>query len=339
MGRLWGWVGNTLYYSAGPDCTNGDGNASWPPANYFETPTSGMRLVPYQNGMLYFTQADMYAVKGTCSAIGAQLTGGAVFTCPLWQAGIGIASYNAVDTFGAMTYVFTSDNQLLIINPGSGIIDLGFPVSNNWGSIDPSKVSLAFHRSGYLDQALFICDGAGTVWRCNPSQMPESSPCWSPRAVIVAGAKAIASIAVAPGQKQLWIGSGSNILKRDWSTYQDNGASYSAYAVWGSIVLCQPGQTAEVESITTESKNIGSMLTLSVLPEELSGNFVKLAQSVQDPPDLLPSKTLQSRRFYLAQASIPTVMRHLMMRIDFAAENAANELLGYSIYGAMEGDR
>ena len=35
MGRLWGAVGNLLYFSAGPDCINGDGNQAWPPANVF----------------------------------------------------------------------------------------------------------------------------------------------------------------------------------------------------------------------------------------------------------------------------------------------------------------
>src|SRR5262249_12827417 len=34
-GRLWCSAGNKMYFDAGPDCTNGDPHASWPPANVF----------------------------------------------------------------------------------------------------------------------------------------------------------------------------------------------------------------------------------------------------------------------------------------------------------------
>lgn len=349
-GRVWGSVGNMVYYASGPDTTIGDGNASFPPLNYFQVTSQVTRLVPYPNGLIVMTVDNIYVICGTCSAIGAALTGGTVFYIKPMMPGVGVLSYNAVDAYASYIYAFTADKRLLQWNPGSGINDLGFPIadqwsginpnngSNQWVSVNPANVSVAYLASGSQDQAVFVCDGNGNIWRCNPTQMPEQTPCWSPRMTVAAGAKAMAAVETSPGVKQLFIGSGTNILYRDWTNYADNSTTYAGYATFGSIVFAQPGQKAAIDCITVESKAFGTIPAVSILPQEIYGTFETLAQSIVDPPDLPASNSLYSRRYDPAQSTLPVVMRHMQLKLSLVAENQPNEILGYSIYASVESE-
>lgn len=325
-GCIWGSVGNYLYYSNGPLTTNGSGNESWPPLNYALLPSKITRLVPYPNGMMIFTVDDLYVV----TAQGA--------TPVIYQAGIGCLSYNAVDSSGSSIYVFTSDNNVLQITPNSGIVDLGFPIAKEFQSWNPANVSIAYYIYGHNDNALFICDGSGDMFRCNPNQQPEGGQVWSPKATVTAGVVNICSVEPTPGVHSLFAASGNNILYRSWSVSTDNGAAYDAYAVIGSIVLAMPGQLCEVQSITLESVLIGTSPALSVLLDEISGTFESLPISVNDPPRLVAPSSLYSRRFYLNQSTDPVVCRNLQLRIDFGTDTVQNEMLSYSIYGALHVD-
>src|SRR5712691_5701724 len=104
-------------------------------------------------------------------------------------------------------------------------------------------VYVTWHVSGSQDKAWFVSDGATGWFRLNPTAAPESGLTWSPFATIVGGCKAVQSIEVAPGVHKLLLGpTGSGqILKRDLTVNTDNGTSYSAFGVMGSIVLAQPG--------------------------------------------------------------------------------------------------
>jgi len=337
-GRLWGSVANYVYYAAGPDTTNGSGNESFPPLNYFQFPSVVTRLVPYTNGLFVFTVDNIYVIQGNVSAAGASTAGGTVFYSLLFQSGMGVRSYNAVDTYAGVIYAFTSDNQLIAINPGSGVQCLSAGITDQLAAVNPANVSIAFLTQGFQDQALFLCDGAGSIWRCNPNQQPEGLVCWSPKATVTGGASYLSAVETSVGVHQLMVASGSSVLVRNWAVYTDNGSAYTGYATFGSIVLTQPGQLAEVQSICTEFRAVGSQPSLAILPNEISGSFTSLPQSQPDPPQLSPSQSIYSNRYYLSQCTFPTVMRHLQMKVSFATENSASEMLGYSIYGAIHGD-
>lgn len=347
-GRVWGSVGNYIYYATGPDCTCGDGNSAWAPLNYFQVTSTVTKLVPYANGLLVFTVDNLHVIRGTCSATGAALTGGTAFFIAPYKPGIGVLSYNAIDSYGSYIFAFTSDRRLLCFNPGAGVEDLGFPVADQWDGVNPANVSVAFHAFGRKDKAIFVCDGSGNVWRCDPSQLPESTACWSPKAVVAAGISLIQSVETTLGQKQLLASSGTNILFRDWTSFTDAGTPYSAYATWGSLVLAEPGQLAEVEHLVVESMAVGSVPSVWVLPQELgtptllngtsltAPSFAQLFQAVNDPPQLMPSSTVYSKRYHWAQSGLPSVMRHLQFKISLPPENQPNEVLGYSIYGSLK---
>lgn len=143
------------------------------------------------------------------------------------------------------------------------------------------------------------------------------------------------SVETSPGVHRLLVGSGNNVWFRDWTSFSDNGSAYSAYVTFGSLVLAQPGTLAEVQCITLESEAIGTQASMSVLLNEISGDFETLSNYVPDPPQLPASTSMMSNRFYLNQGTQPVVCQHMQIKLDFVAEDAANELLGFSIYGAI----
>jgi hypothetical protein len=324
-GCIYGSIGNYLHYSNGSNTTNGSGNEAWPPLNFSMLPSKITRLVAYPNGLLIFTVDDLYYV----SAPGA--------TPSIYQAGLGTPSYNSVCVSGSVIYVFTTDCNVLALNPGAGIVDLGFGIADQFVSVSGANVSLAYQIMGHNDNALFVLDGAtGNFWRCNPNQQPEGGAVWSTRATIAAGATLLAAMEPVMGTHRLMVASGNNILYRDWTVSTDNGTSYDAWAVIGSIVLALPGQLCELESATIESILIGTQPSLSVLLGEISGTFEDLPDSVNDPPELVvPSSSLYSNRYYLNQSTQPVVCRHLQLKVGFGSDSFRNELLSYSLYGAL----
>ncbi len=326
-GSIFGSVGNYLYYSNGPATTNGSGNESFPPLNYALLPSKITRLIPYPNGLFIFTVDDLYYLN---------TPGG---TPVIYQAGLGCLSYNAIDISGSSIYVFTSDNNVVQINPGAGVVDLGFAIAGLFSTWNPAQVSIAFHIFGHKDNALFICDGNGDMFRCNPSQQPEGGQVWSTKATVAAGASVVASVEVTAGIHQLLVGSGNNILFRDWTVNTDNGVAYSAWATIGSLVFALPGQICEVQSLTVEALRVGNIPAVSVLLGEISGTFESLPASVPDPPFLPESTSLFSNRFYLKQSQSPVICRHLQLQISFGTDTVANELLSYSFYGSLHADQ
>ena len=166
---------------------------------------------------------------------------------------------------------------------------------------------------------------------------------WSPFAEIAGGCRAVQSVEVTPGVHRLLVGpvGEGNILARDLDVFMDNGYTYGAYAVLGSVVLAQPGQVAVVGFITTESVRTGTPLTLGLFLDEAlpyyTGQPELLKQWVNDPPTLAPSKSLLAQRFYLAELPEDApVVRHMQIQINWSPNDSVqNELLTLTVFGGF----
>jgi hypothetical protein len=327
LNRVWGSVGNILYYSGGPDTNLGNGAEAFPPSNVFVLPSAIKKLVPISNSLLVFTTDDVWAIVGTTTA---------TFYDMMYQEGIGILSWNALDVQGSNMFMYTSDKQFIAAN-SSGAQEIGFAIGDTLqATFNPANVYVASLIAGTTDKAVFIADGTSNWYRCNWNQPPEGGPAWSPKAFIVGGATAVVSVETSPGVHNLLIGqSDGTVLMRDLTVFADNGVSYSAFASIGSIVLAQPGQIAEVSSINVELQKVGSIPNIGVLLEEISGTFENLVNSVDSPARLKPSSTVYSKRFDLSQGNNPQLCRHLQVKISWASEAFKNELLTLSIFGKL----
>jgi hypothetical protein len=332
--RIWAFDGNVLRYSGGPDTLSGVGNEAWPPLNSFTFPATGLFTWPTTIGLLAFTQADVYIIQG-------QGTSSSPFYATIFQEGVGLLNYDSFAVNGSTAYMMTTAQRLISFDPSAGETEVGFPIGDILETAyDNINTRLAYHEGSSADTALYAADGHVGWYRLSTISAPESGQVWSPQAVLQAGVASIASIEIQPGVKRLLYSlyGGGPILMRNASVFTDNGSTYAAYAVIGSIVLAQPGQIAGVQFITLDSLAVGTQATVGVLFNEIAGTFVSYAANRQDPTTLPPSKSLTGQRYYLSQNGNTPLCRHMQVRISWPAENAANELLAYTTFGFLKNE-
>lgn len=330
LNRVFGSVGNVVQWSSGPDAPIGNGNEGFAPLNSATFPSLVKRIVPTSIGALVFTVSDIYLIagKGTDSS--------PLYPIP-YVPGVGILSYNALAVNGTTIHMFTTDNQFVALDPNAGVQQIGFPIGDQFESWDPAQVYVTWHVAGSKDQAVYVSNGSTGWYRLMTTPAPETGLTWCPFAEIQGGCKAVQSVEVSPGVNKLLVGpvTSGPILKRDLTVWTDNGTPYTAFGTIGSIVLAQPGQIAECVFITTDSMARGTRPTLSVLLDEVSGDFEDLPVYTADPTQLEPSSSLYAQRFYFSQTQEPALCRHLQMKFSWPAEDANNELLTLTLYGGF----
>jgi hypothetical protein len=315
MGRLWGVVGTSLFFSAGPDCINGDGSQAWPPANEFQFDSAVTGITATSLGLVVETADGMHIILG-----GPQ-------TQTFWVRDLnsdrGVLTQNCLAQDGDRLIMYTSNRQLFMMDP-SNEEEIGFPVSPTLAStFAPLTTSIVTHRSGQ-DQGIFLSDGSTTTMRYN-----LSAQSWDVLATPVGGIGPLASIQTALGTKTLLSTSNGFIVARTPTTFQDSGSSYSAFATVGSLTLSEAGQdAAHVESVLVTSAAVGSALTVSVLPNEISGSFTALGTAVNDPWRLPASSTLNMKRYDWNTVATPLAneIRHIQIKVTLPTEAAKNEV-------------
>jgi hypothetical protein len=162
----------------------------------------------------------------------------------------------------------------------------------------------------------------------------------------VGGTSAVQSIETTTGQFSLLVGpgaAGGPILMRNTSVRTDNGATYPSWMTLGNIVLCESGEVAEVAHIALDSIRVGDRPTVGMLYDEISTtstiDFDILEWTSVDPPLLSESQTLYSDRYTTLQDGVCPKCEHCQIKIDWGAQDAADELLSHTLYGAKFGER
>jgi hypothetical protein len=332
-GRLWGAVGNLLYYAAGPDNTPmGNGQSNWPPQNVFVLPTQIVKLCALNggNGMLVITIDGVHVVQGISNP---------GFTVNKWLSDVGARQQNAVDTDGSTIYIYTSDRQFLQLT-SQGINELSQPVSDQTDTLDPTQVYVCQHRSGSQDSRVFLTDGALTIYPYNLMM-----GAWEPKRVPAdgAGVGALGSIEILPGQYKLLKGStqpNQIIEQRDLATFTDNGTTYPWNVVFGNIPLSDPTQLANLESLLLRMTNSGSLPVVGILANDVSGTFVPLGPPKDEPPEgNNPAQGYIAKKYYFGTGALWTQMSHLQVSFTFGAEAAQNEILSWGLFPNQSTDQ
>lgn len=323
-GRLWVVVGNTAYFSAGPDSTIGVGEENWPPGNNYAVPGSLNGWASASTGLILFTKDTAFVITGQDSSS---------YTTPaVWQNNFGIVSQNCVTQDGDNIFVYTAKGQVWNFG-ASGLAEIGYTQENVFGAMTPSKVYITIHRSG-ADEGLFVSDGSANIYRY--SQLTTS---WDTPIQPVGGCNAIFSMEGTNDSWGLFMGraAGSGyILERDITSWQDAGSSYPAWVTVGSITIAPPRQVANLASVLLQVTGVGTYPTVSVMLNEITDTgtfpttFTALPNPVADPPQLAPTQSVWTRRHDLkaAQRPLPQHIQHLQTKITFATEAQPNEILG-----------
>jgi hypothetical protein len=331
-----------LYYASAADNAallniqfNGVSAECWSPINYIPFDSPITKLVGTASGLLVFTTTDIWVV------IGQDLT---TFYPSRIFAGHGLLSVNALSVDGSTIYAQLADKQFISLNPSAGSIEIGFPIGDQIdANISPALSYVTRHLGGSEDNAIFLADGSTGWYRLNPNQVGaslsgEQTPVWSPFATIVGGCGAVKSVQTTAGANQLLVGQTSTgpVLVRDLAVFTDNGETYTWNAIIGSIVLANSGQLAVTESITTEFTEASvTQPEIGVILDEIAGTFEELPLSVNDPPQLNPSTSILSQRFYLSQGTDPPLCKHCQIQLTGAAATTKDELLSLTIRGQL----
>ncbi len=338
-GRLWGSVGNTIYYSASAP-TVGNAPTSWNVLNFFDVRSSVKRLYPQTSNLFIFTDDGVYSLVG----LG---TDSSPFQQP--QRGsdnkLSISSYDGFVTDGTTPFLFTSDRSMVQLSPDVGIADVGLQyIGDILQTFDPATSGVAFYSNG-PDRALYIHDFSTKFYRMAPAVAPETGWVWSPEAEIVGGMSAMNSVQDADGSYILLIGPKTSgpILKRDENVFTDNGSTYESYGDIGSIVLAKPGQIAGVVAISGDFIKTGSIPQVGVLFNEFSRQantppFQMMNNPTDEPYDLAPSQTRYKKRYWLNETGEPADCNDLQIRIDFGRDTVQNELCAFSVYGTLNNE-
>lgn len=343
MNRIWGNVGNIVFASSGPDIppANGNGYEGWGPANTYPLQSPVSKHIASQSGLLAFTTSDVYIIAG----------GPSISQFFPWRIarGIGLLSTNEIQIVGGEIYMVTADKRFIAFQPGIGHSEPGFPIADQIGTFNPASGYITEHAAGQDPSAMYVCDGSTGWFRLVPHAAPgfvsTDQPVWSPFATITGGCTGVQSVATAPGVRSLLIYQSSGvILKRDLTTAQDAGASFSGNFVVGSIVLAHPGQLAELGFVTMEFAKQGSP-TVSFLTNEISGSFNTFTTAVFDPP-LIYGTTITPgsyapNRYYFQQTvnsnqnPPPLLVRHMQLKVNYPSENFFHELYSFCVNGSL----
>ncbi len=339
LGRIFGHVGNVIYYSNGPAALNGTGgNDSFSPSNNFVMPAPVIRQVANALGLFVFTTAGMYTIAGSGTE-----TDPLQEPTPFLEGKVaGLLSYDALAVNGTLLYLMNSKSKILMIDPSSGVTEIGFPIGDQFlvtsgPTFAPGSTFVTWHDGNSTDAALYVANGNASWFRCNPTPAPETGLCWSPRADINGSAALVQSVEVSPGVNKLIVQApGDALLFRDPTNWADGAnGTFAASFIIGSIELAHPGSVALVDFLTTDCIATGSRLTPGVLIDEIAGAFETLSANVPDPAYLPASTSLYNDRWYLSETQEPALCRHLQIQFSWPSENYGDELLTYTIFGAI----
>jgi hypothetical protein len=343
VGRIFAAVGNVVYVSTGPDAivSGSSGNAGF--NTTFTAQSKITRFWVNSLGVVVFTVRDVYIILGSGTA-----------SDPLYMVkyieNLPLLNYDAFAIYLTTPYMLTGHKMVNALDPSAGIIEASFPIADQIAAIDPKYAYVTFHSGPSGETALYVADGQTLWYRMAPTSAPESGLNWNPPAFPIHGTSAVQSVETTPGTMTLLIGpsdalgSGTTgqILMRDTTVSTDDGAMFDAYADIGNIVLAHTGQLAGLAWIALESEAVGTATKVSVMLDETkeitgsqSAKFSPVPRTRQDPPNSPPSETIYSNRHSLLQDQKPVWCKSLKMRLEWPAEDAANELDTYAIFGQV----
>ena len=361
--RVWGFVGNKLYYSGGPDTIVGNGATAWPPANVipFIGAVVKVRPITVQNGgLLVYTTSGIQIVLGTGTASNP-------FYDTIYCDKVNLGGYNVEDVLGSVIFMMEANGKVSSLtvqypfNPQSGYSEVGLPIGDQFRLVTTGGISTALYNpaTAYLswcvantqDTGMYVADGAVGWFRMSAVSPPESGLLWSPRAAIAGGTSAVQSIETSPGVFTLLIGPPAGtpgpILMRDTTgtAWSDNGVAYDAYDTKGVNLLCSTGQWTEVAHISAKSAAVGARPIVSVLLNEIAPvptegrSWDILRVTGPDPVRGRTSKSVYADRYDLAQNGIEDLGDCILTKFDYGTQAVADELLDWGIYASTEEER
>jgi hypothetical protein len=349
--RIWGISGNEVVFSGGPDTRVGNPNTAFNAADEFTFLANPVRAVKVGSILVVFTPSAIEVIAGGPST-------GSFFTYTLVR-GVGMLSWNALDVFAGEIFFFGSDNVLRVLSPNLTLTNAGFPIEDELSnaaisgvqdaSWNPSLVYLSVLQSGN-DNMIALADGSTGWYRLNPRQQNGSvngtEPIWSPFTAITNGCRMVTTVETSPGIKKLLVGAttgGHTISKRDTSVYTDNGTSFDANFIQGTLALARRGELAILRFLEADFSGVNYQPTVSYLINEAFNStsvFTPFTLAPQfDPPSLygatLSPVSYSPNRYYFAGVGSLARCIFITLKVDFGVTSNSDTIYNLTINGSV----
>jgi hypothetical protein len=357
--RVWGFSGNRVNWSGGPDTNTGNGATAWPPLNSFSFQARVIRLLPItvQNGaLLVFTSSGIKIILGT----GTQSN---PFYATSFCEKINLANYDALDVLGTEIFLMESNLKVSTLrieypfDPQSGYSEVGFPIGDQFQKVttggyaaslfSPASSFLSWNIHSTQETAMYVADGNVGWFRLSATNPPESGWIWSPFAATVMGTSAVQSVETSPGVFNLLMGPATsgpiNMRDTTGTVWTDLGTAYPSWDAKGVNLLCATGQWTEVAHISAKSMAVGARPAVSVLLGEINPSTERpwnlLEVTSSDPPSTPRSKSVFSDRYALAQNGVADEGDCILTKFDYGLQAYGDELLDWGIFATTEDER
>jgi hypothetical protein len=329
-GRLWMHQGNRLFFASGPDVTMGSGEESWFPPYVFTIPGGQIiRKFSTPNGMIIIGTDNIYIVRGFSTAS---------FTVNDFMLDIGMRTWTAADTDGSNIYLYTTDRQLLLINP-NGLTSISQNIADRIQAVDPSLAYVAQYRFTATENWLLVSDGSTFIYPYNLELQA-----WATIQAPIGGVGAIKSMEVMPGIWQLWRGKpavNQTITFRDLTSFRDEGFGYACNVIFGPIPVADFLTLAQMRDIVIATASTDTVKFASILPNEIvpmaANQFQLLGITSSEPPELsaTPSLSYQANRYTWKNTTYSEYANFVFLRIDFSADGNPDQLFAWTLGGTQ----
>lgn len=315
-GRIWGFSGDTVYFSTQEECTTSVPEECWGQAltnsRSFGAQVMGLGVTP--DFLLVFTTRGIYKIGGDSLN---------TFTISTLSRNMGLRNRMAVAEYdGKCAWLDTSNT--IQVTDGYTIPkdDISLAIRPDIESIDHSQASMAAYATGKY-KWLVLADGGAAKLRVFDLNMGQWNPPWAIASLGVCG-----SGQTAAGAFRLFIAKGNKPLVVNHSSYQDDGSSYTAalYTNLYPINKDNPTGVGVLDWIAVE-RNTVALTDVSYLTDEdfTSGTYTSIVANEVDPANRTPGTNLVEKWY---GANTPAAQR-VSMLLNWAA--ATTKFILYSL--------
>jgi hypothetical protein len=279
--------------------------------------------------MLIVTNDNIYIVRGTSTTS---------FTVNDFMQDTGIRVWTAADTDGTNVYLYTSDRQLLLINP-NGMTSISQNIADIITAVDPALAYLTQFRYTATQNFIFLGDGSTFIYPYN-----QELQCWMTLQAPVGGVRAISNVETSVGVFQFLRGKpipSSTVTFRDTTVFADEGTPYPAQVIFGPIPVADFLTLAQIRDVALALAPTLTRVFVSVLPNEVlpvaQKQFQIMDISSTEPPELSADPTLSFRndRYTWKSTTYPEFLNFVFLRVDFDAVPNPDEIWNYTLGGTQ----
>lgn len=307
-GRIWGFAGNTTYYSGAEEISNGVPEECWPSGlagNFYPWANEVMGLAPLLDGVAIFQAEKISKVEGDTLDTFRRYT--------LLERR-GTRSRTSIASLGGSVAWLDTSNTIWV----SDIGEVGLPIRPDLEPIDPTTCYLTPHISG-IEHWLVVLDGAGGTLYVFDLDRRQWMPPWR----VGQTASALFSGETSLGIVDLILArNNSKVLTLEPGTYNDDGNTYEAVGATQLDRLTPDGNPSwkgvhDWTEIKTDAYPPTQVLQLTD-DDSSRGAYVDITANGEPSPDITQGKYLQTFRY---TSNSPTAEMMAMKYIWEAADS------------------